>query len=445
MDYSMIGIILTVVIGIPGIIWFILWYQDQKREERKGKLKNIIKAGINEFTSYKELYDFLIRYHSDDLKRLKNKYSLIGQAYFKKTLGDKIMFKEDNNLYEFPLIYKKNWLKSSNKKFWLELGELRDDCSNDLLLLSKDFLKKRFNISNFVEFNEECGKRVWGQTTFDLYKIKGILTIFCCKSNYLNFVSTYEVIQKELYYNYIYGEEFVLRKKIGFNNLEDYSWRPAKIGINVFTIMKRKDGGYSTFIHKRRSNQIEYPGLYHVIPAGTFQPVSEHSVKKQYSFGYTIFREFLEELFDLEEADKKYRLSDPLKIFSLPVEHPIDSTKPQIYPGKLLLGEKLHFAQFKTEKYELIPTGFLIDITSFKPEITFILFIKDETIHEVLQEYIRGCWEADIAEYDLTGNKYAGNFFDFLSNHLTVNEFLPAGAVAVSEGVKWYMENLRKV
>lgn len=48
MDYSMIGIILTVVIGIPGIIWFILWYQDQKREERKGKLKNIIKAGINE-------------------------------------------------------------------------------------------------------------------------------------------------------------------------------------------------------------------------------------------------------------------------------------------------------------------------------------------------------------------------------------------------------------
>ena len=419
MDYSMIGIILTVVIGIPGIIWFILWYHDQKREERKGKLKNIIKAGINEFTSYKELYGFLIRYHSDDLKRLKNKYSLIGQAYFKKTFGDKIRFKEDKTLYEFPLIYKKNWLKSSNKKFWLELGELIDDCSNDLLLLSKDFLKKRFNISNFVEFNEECGKRVWGQTTFDLYKIKeskeGILTVFCCKSNYLNFVSTYEV----------------------------YSWRPAKIGINVFTIMKRRWILY--IIHKRRSNQIEYPEFYHVIPAGTFQPVSEHSVKKQYSFGYTIFREFLEELFDLEEADKKYRLSDPLKIFSLPVEHPIDSTKPQIYPGKLLLGEKLHFAQFKTEKYELIPTGFLIDITSFKPEITFILFIKDETIHEVLQEYIRGCWEADIAEYDLTGNKYAGNFFDFLSEHLTVNEFLPAGAVAVSEGIKWYMENLRKV
>jgi len=73
MDYSMISIIVTVVIGIPGIIWFILWYHDQKREERKGKLKNIIKADINEFTSYKELYDFL----SDDLKRLKNKYSCV--------------------------------------------------------------------------------------------------------------------------------------------------------------------------------------------------------------------------------------------------------------------------------------------------------------------------------------------------------------------------------
>jgi len=204
--------------------------------------------------------------------------------------------------------------------------------------------------------------------------------------------------------------------------------------------MKRKDGGYSTFIHK--AAQVEYPEFYHVAPAGTFQPVSEHVIEKQYSFGYTIFREFLEELFDLEKVDRKYNMTDPLKIFSLSVEHP-ERKLPSISPGKLLLDQNQDFNKFITEKYEIILTGFLIDITSFKPEFTFILFIKDETVHEALQEYIRGCWEADISEYDLSGNKYAGNIFDFLSNHLNVDEFLPAGAIAISEGIKWYMENLQ--
>ena len=115
---------------------------------------------------------------------------------------------------------------------------------------------------------------------------------------------------------------------------------------------------------------------------------------------------------------------------------------PPVSPGKLLFDNDPDFDKPKTDKYELIPTGFLVDLTSFKPEITFILFIKDEKLHKVLSDYIRGCWEADIGEYDLTGDKYSDNFFKFLNQYLNVNKFLPAGAVAVTEGIKWYTENL---
>jgi hypothetical protein len=75
--------------------------------------------------------------------------------------------------------------------------------------------------------------------------------------------------------------------------------------------MKRRGWGYSTFIHKRKKDQVESPGFYHVVPAGTFQPVSEHDIETQYSFEFTIFREFLEELFDMEKSDRAYRESDP--------------------------------------------------------------------------------------------------------------------------------------
>lgn len=422
---------------------------NQETERRKEKLKSIIVKGISEFTSYKELYNFLLEYHSKEVENSKReKYNLPDFNYFKNIFANRVKFQEDKTLYRFPLLYKINWLRSRNKKLWIKLNKLLNSCKdNDLLPLSIKFLK-RFQISDFIDFlKNECKKSVWGQTTFDLYRIEesgNTLILHCCKGNYLHFVNTYELIQKELYYNCIYEEnKFILRKKINFERLEDYSWRPAKMGINVFTIMKRKDGGHSTFIHKRKFDQVEYPGFYHVAPAGTFQPTSEHNIENQYSFGFTIFREFLEELFDLEKVDREYRELDPMKIFSLMVEHP-ERELSQICPGTLLFDNKPDFNKFKTTKYELIPTGFLIDITSFKPEITFTLFIKDEEIYEALSNYISGCWEADIEEYDLAGNRYNGNFFNFLDKTFTVNEFLPAGAVAVSEGIKYYMENLMK-
>jgi hypothetical protein len=126
-----------------------------------------------------------------------------------------------------------------------------------------------------------------------------------------------------------------------------------------------------------------------------------------------------------------------MKIFSLFIERQ-ERGLPPTCPGKLLLGEIPDISKTITDRYELIPTGFLIDTTSFKPELTFILYIKNEKIHETLSNYVSGCWEADIGEYDLSGNAFCGNFFKFLGKNLSCDTFLPAGAVAVGEGIKWY-------
>lgn len=441
-DYGIIGIIVTIIVGTPGILWFISW----RKEKEKEKLKSIIIKGIEEFTTYSRLYEFLYNFYSADIEKMQGKYFMANYEYFKEIFGEKIRFSNESN-YRFPLIFKQNWVRSNNDKFCMELRPLVDECDirkYSLISVGKKFLK-RFGISDYMSFiRDECKKKVWRQTTFDLFELEekdNTIIISCLKGNYLYFVQTYELIQKELYYNCICKKRFILRKKLSFDKLEDYSSRPAKIGVSVFTIMKRKDGGYSTFIHERRSEQVEYPRFSHVAPAGTFQPVSEHNIEIQYSFGFTVFREFLEELFDLEEADTKYRESNPIKIFSLYKNRP-EMNLPSISPGRLLLGKKPDLSKTKTGKYELVPTGFLIDITSFKPELTFVLYIKDENIHDALFKYIKGCWEADIGEYDLTGNAFDGNFFEYLNKHLNNDKFLPAGAVAVSEGIRWYTKHL---
>ena len=199
--------VLELVFSIIGTIGFVLWYNNEKKQRRKEKLKSIIIKGINYFTSYKNLYEFLFKYHRKDLEKLKKEkeiYLVDYYYYFGKIFKNKVKFLKDKTLYQFPLIYKKNWLKSNNNNFWVELETLDYSCENDLLTIVSKFLK-RFGISDFVDFLKiECNKNVWKQITFDLYRIEqnnnGKLIIFCCKSNYLNFVNTYELIQKELYY-----------------------------------------------------------------------------------------------------------------------------------------------------------------------------------------------------------------------------------------------------
>lgn len=448
--------IFSIIAGTAGIINiknFIAKERENKKNERKHKLKE----AITEFNQYKEANNLLFKYYSKDIEVLKSKgYELIDVGYFEKIFNGKISFKEDKSLYRFPVLYKENWLKSHNNELQIKLEKLQKDGKKNYLIPLSDKFLERFGFSGYEDYiyflQNDCKKKLWNSDTYDLYRIEendNTLTFSCCMGNYFNFIRTYELIQEELYYNYIYRKnKFILRKKIKLDNLTDYSSRPVKIGINVFTIMK-KSRGYSTFIHSRKSGPAEYAGFKHVTPAGTFQPLKKGHEKEQYLFEFTVLRELLEELFDMEKNVNEHNGVNPMGIFSLEIkgtersEEPI-RLKELLFDDKLTLNKNLSEIKKEDKKYELIPTGFLIDIASLKPELTFILYLKDGEINEKLSNYLKISWEGDIEEYNLSPNAKDKNFFKFLTDDFNIKTFTPAGAVAISEGIKWYMENLAK-
>lgn len=145
----------------------------------------------------------------------------------------------------------------------------------------------------------------------------------------------------------------------------------------------------------------------------------------------------MEEIYDLEKADKN-NWSDPFKIFNLSINN--------FNIGKLLQGD-YNFGEDKIPAknnenasiYEIIPTGFLIDLVSLKPELTIVLHIKDTEIYEKSTNNIEGNWEGPVKEFDIESDE----FRNFLSQNLNIDNFLPAGAVALAEGLNYYFAEIK--
>jgi hypothetical protein len=80
--------------------------------------------------------------------------------------------------------------------------------------------------------------------------------------------------------------------------------RCASVGVNGLTVLRRK-GTFPIFLmHRRGEVNREASGTYHVIPAGTFQPIlwndREHAT--EFDPNFTLLREFAEECYD-DKAD----------------------------------------------------------------------------------------------------------------------------------------------
>lgn len=444
--------IITILSTLLGLAFYISRRKKQRKQIRKEEFERIIKGETK--LNYSEIYQYVFNYHQEDIHKCNGKYENINYDYFKSLLDNWTNFnknKYSKNNFEMPLFYKSTWLKSKNDGFNMSLGELilseNKKIRNSLLNKSKDFLKI-FGIYDYIEFLKACGKKIQEKEreVYECYKIEEKdkeLILHCQMGDYFDFLRSYELIQKEIYYNALKrGGVFKIRETINFSELENFSTRPAKLGLNVLLIMK-KDDGYATLIHKRRENLAEYPNFYHVVPAGTFEPLKKDKFKEQYTLNYTIFRELLEEVFGLENAEKEYKGINPFHIFFMPVRK---DGMPDVYPCKLIF-EKFDESNIgdiirrtKTEKYEIIPTGFLIDITSFKPELTYMLYIKDPEIWRKLYPYLMENWEGIMTDYDLLSDE----FKYFLNEHLNANDIVPAGMVAITEGIYWFEKNILK-
>jgi hypothetical protein len=110
------------------------------------------------------------------------------------------------------------------------------------------------------------------------------------------------------------------------------------LGIATFCIFNKGNGNFCTFVQKRRDDLVELPGFFHVVPAGTFQPLSvfdDADINAQFSFPFTILRELLEELYNLEEAEKS-RIANPFNVFKMALTNELVKN---FVPGEALVGK----------------------------------------------------------------------------------------------------------
>lgn len=132
--------------------------------------------------------------------------------------------------------------------------------------------------------------------------------------------------------------------------------RSAAISISTVVIF-RVENGFKTILRERSKDVAKYPDLLHIAPSFMFQPILGF-FEKEFSVKHNIYREYLEELFKIDE-----------------LENPDDESSYDFFYGN----PNLKYLQRleKERKAKLFFTGVSINLMSLLPEICTLLFIND--------------------------------------------------------------------
>lgn len=205
--------------------------------------------------------------------------------------------------------------------------------------------------------------------------------------------------------------------------LTDFKLRCVKIGINValaFRLSKEQDmkeDFWVTLISKRSPNLAEYPNVYGVIPAGTFQPCyfrqwpAVHNLEQDEEFDlrYTVLREYLEEVFNWGRT----------KISNLSPKQLLLESKEARDLIELAKGGKARFTW----------TGFAIALETAKVELSCLLSVDDPYYYKKYEKM-------------LSPNYETSQIIQTLYQEPNIRPFLadlpiaPASAMALSLGLK---------
>jgi len=471
-DWTTLGQLADVItlVGFPIAILALLWTYRQLRwmysqisdiekttnlNKQRETLRQAITNPSPKIRSFGDVYSDLIGGYAPTLGNDGLPFSA---AYLEKTVGaffkNGIRFSGQGKVprnFHFPLAGKRQWMLSENQRFEV-VGGLhsfdRVELTDHAITSAVNAFIDRFQIGSFAAFLQSSGRKLWDNPTFDITDFteqKDRIDLKFQVGSYSNYVRTHEIMRHELYYHYVTSgsreidpTKLDIRKSFGishFNDLFKYRKRPATLGLSIFPIFYKGNGCYCTFLHKRSDDLVENPGVFHVVPSGTFQPLSifdESEIKRQCSFSYTTLRELLEELYNLEGADKS-SASNPFHIFRL-------AAKPDFVPGQLLIPD-MYFSEnvIPAEIPGLMlikPTAFFINLVPMKPELTLVLLVRDQEVYQKSVRAFHGNWEGSIKEFEIFPN--SEKLRVFLEYYLNVSNFLPAGAVAIAEGLDYF-------
>lgn len=200
----------------------------------------------------------------------------------------------------------------------------------------------------------------------------------------------------------------------------DMDSRSMTPGINTLTVVVTPKLNTMTFLmHHRGGGKgkglAEAIGTWHIVPAGTFQPLSKNDTYRhiEFSIWRNILREFGEELLDKEELIRQESLLDP--------EAPFRDDEDLEYLYKI----------FESGGVDIRFLGLALDCVTLKPEILTLLIIDGNRLASRWKE-LSDNWEGahQIIPFDREN----------LTKWLQEPKLLPAAAGCIALTLKNYEE-----
>jgi hypothetical protein len=190
----------------------------------------------------------------------------------------------------------------------------------------------------------------------------------------------------------------------------------SAIGISTLIVYRKKDSFYMLTGKRGQTGVAVSRGTSHVIPAFMFQPLTDACVG-EYDISYNVYREFLEELFSIEEEYPRHCGLEKRKVLE----------NPNILFIERLVEKKLAGLYF---------TGCLVNLASLRLEVCTLLLIHDPSWYDMHNEGRHGlarfCFNKEwdfLDEISIEGNIKIARASEYLPPGITV-----AGAGAIYLG-----------
>jgi transcriptional regulator with XRE-family HTH domain len=247
----------------------------------------------------------------------------------------------------------------------------------------------------------------WNQLTYDLQAMtrdeQGRVQLHCKLGTYYHSLSTSECLDPELLEAYAAWPDS--QPEQVWPRLERRSWlhervadpvadgryRSAALGVSTLTIVRvrnRTFDGYKMFLSPRSVTVATQRRRYHVVPSGMFQPFipgdASDLLQGQFSVADTVMREFVEELYGVEELETGDGRVDPEAIYH--------RREARLLSDMLRAGDAA-----------LLYSGVAVNLLALRPEICTVLVIDDPGWWErecgelrICDEYLQQCEQAEL-------------------------------------------------
>lgn len=455
------------LIKLNGLINRLIFKQD---------LQSLFSESVKRPTYNKaQLIKEVMNYYNEAFEETSPALQIVDNLYLESCLSVHGNSKNSvRNCARFLCLYANEWCLSKNPAFSITVSYIDEESNQILSPRIEDIVKEYTGFSllfdYFNSFRNESNK-LFESETYDLTELEGYNPLNMCfsKGKYSKLINFNEAIARETKFishrmakltragktNYPHEKlskkiltrillsksNYRLRNLYPVEHLLNYKEYPCSIGLNVFTVLKARSK-YFTFIQRRPPTMAENPGMAHVLPAGTFQPHpagSNKEWKKQCDFKYTVFRELIEEVFDIEfmqHPEKPSAIFSPDTLIPVKNKKTKDTVKYEI--GELIPIQNDEIGDLVGD-YILVPTSYSIDLLPIKPQLSFILYFESERLYDILCDCEIGTvseGKMEICEID------SEEFVELIRDDLNEERFTQTGSIAFAEGYYYFKKHI---